>query len=52
MRGANLTFTDGHIEYWKWDDPRTGVFVTYFMPGNGNPDLDRVNRAQCPPFVP
>src|SRR5262249_40412046 len=50
--GANLTFPDAHVEFWHWSDPRTGVFVTYFAPAAGNPDLDRLNRAQCPPFVP
>ena len=51
-RGANLTFVDHHIEFWRWADPRTGVFTSYFDMQPGNPDFDRLNRAQCPPDVP
>jgi prepilin-type processing-associated H-X9-DG protein/prepilin-type N-terminal cleavage/methylation domain-containing protein len=51
-RGANLTFVDGHAEYWRWSWPSTGVFTVQMAPDPGNPDLDRLNRAQCPPEVP
>jgi prepilin-type N-terminal cleavage/methylation domain-containing protein/prepilin-type processing-associated H-X9-DG protein len=51
-RGSNMVFTDGHIEHWKFSDKRTGVFVGYYSDGIGNPDLDKINRAQCPPMVP
>ncbi len=51
-RGANMSFTDGRVEFWPWRDPGTGVWVSYFLPDPGNVDLDRINRAQCPPMVP
>jgi len=52
LHGANMTFCDGHLEYWKWRDPDTGVFIGYNIIEMNNPDLDRINRAQCPPYVP
>mgnify|MGYP000873900720 CR=1 FL=1 len=51
-RGANLTFMDGHVEYWTWQDPKTGVFTGHYVYDPDNVDLDRLNRAQCPPYVP
>ncbi|OPZ26187.1 MAG: hypothetical protein BWZ02_02135 [Lentisphaerae bacterium ADurb.BinA184] len=52
LHGANMSFCDGHVEYWKWRDRRTGIFIVYNLLEPDNPDLDRINRAQCPPFVP
>ena len=50
-RGANMSFVDLHVEYWKWEWPSTGVFVKHNQDDPGNPDLGRVYRAQCPPFM-
>ena len=52
LHGANMLFVDMHLEYWPWEDPRTGVFTGYNIREADNPDLDRINRAQCPPQVP
>ncbi len=51
-RGANMTFTDGSAAFWPWRDANTGIWIAYFLPDPGNVDLDRINRAQCPPTVP
>ncbi len=51
-RGANLGFVDGHLEFWQWKWPSTGVYTVQYASDPGNPDLDRLNRAQCPPLVP
>jgi len=51
-RGANMTFVDTHVEFWPWEDPDTGVFIGYYIVETDNPDLDRINLAQCPPSVP
>ncbi|MCL2701812.1 MAG: type II secretion system GspH family protein [Phycisphaerae bacterium] len=51
-RGANMSFTDLHVEFWKWQWPSTGVFIAHNTFDYGNPDLDRINRAMCPPAVP
>ena len=51
-RGANMSFVDLHVEYWKWTWPSTGVYTIQNAPDPGNPDLDRINRAQEPPHVP
>ena len=46
--GTNFSFADGHAEYWKWQDTRTGKLAH----GEGqytalpdNPDIQRVQRA-------
>ncbi len=51
-KGANLSFVDGHVEFWRWADPRTGVYTVQMLTEYGNADLDRLNRAQCPPQIP
>ena len=51
-RGANMSFVDLHVEFWKWQWPTTGVYTFQNYPDPGNPDLDRINRAQAPPSVP
>ncbi|MCL2701813.1 MAG: type II secretion system GspH family protein [Phycisphaerae bacterium] len=48
-RGANMSFTDLHVEFWKWQWPSTGVYTVQFAPDPGNPDLERIYRAQAPP---
>ena len=41
--GTNFAFVDGHVEYWKWEDPRTiewGLQMRAFSPPQpDNPDL-------------
>jgi len=51
-RGANMSFVDLHIEFWKWQWPSTGVYLGQYFPDPGNPDLERINLAQEPPRVP
>jgi prepilin-type N-terminal cleavage/methylation domain-containing protein/prepilin-type processing-associated H-X9-DG protein len=53
--GTNLSFADGHVEYWKWSDPRTvqagreALEYTWPVGGNkysdDNEDLVRVAKA-------
>lgn len=45
--GTNLSFADGHSEYWKWQDPRT---PKYTVLGSGhlqvnNLDIRRMQKA-------
>jgi len=51
-RGANMSFTDLHVEFWKWQWSTTGVYTIQNYPDPGNPDLERINQAQSPPRVP
>lgn len=56
--GTNLSFADGHSEYWKWDDPRTldiakmdynlwqsSVRLTDQANSPGNPDLHKMQKG-------
>jgi len=47
--GANFSFVDGHVEYWKWKDPRTLEFgkqgTAPSGPQNGNEDIRRTQNA-------
>ena len=56
--GTNLSFADGHSEYWKWKDPRTIEIAKMdngywqgtgrhadISTSTGNPDLHKVQRA-------
>ena len=27
QQGANVSFVDGHVEHWKWQAPKSGMFV-------------------------
>jgi len=44
--GCNITFADGHCEYWKYRDPRTISLAEYALEppdaSDYNPDLDRM----------
>jgi prepilin-type N-terminal cleavage/methylation domain-containing protein/prepilin-type processing-associated H-X9-DG protein len=44
--GDNLTFVDGHVEYWHWEHPNTLKLpyhdYRFYMPDPGNPDLARL----------
>ncbi len=44
-QGANLSFSDGHVEYWRWKVPK--VFYTYVqpVPVAEQADYARVQRA-------
>ncbi len=58
--GTNFSFSDGHSEYWKWDDPRTveigkvdlTAAMTTLNPGlqdshwsEGNVDMHKVSKG-------
>lgn len=49
--GTNLSFADGHAEYWKWADNRTIRFARQegdwqsFREAPGNTDIHRVQRG-------
>ena len=47
--GCNLSFADGHCEYWKWKDPRTIECVKHEIDKDeasiDNLDLERVYNA-------
>ena len=42
-RGACLSFADGHVEYFRWADPRT-VTLTFLAVTPNNPDLKMLQR--------
>ncbi len=44
QRGANLSFADGHTEYWRWRAPKQ--FVTRWELNNGPVDLADLRRLQ------
>lgn len=50
-RGCNLSFADGHVEYWRWSDPRTmprrrrGVPLRLGVASPNNPDVARLQAA-------
>ena len=43
-RGCNFSFADGHVEHWRWRDPRTLTAVTDQSTPN-NPDLKRLQAS-------
>jgi prepilin-type N-terminal cleavage/methylation domain-containing protein/prepilin-type processing-associated H-X9-DG protein len=43
--GANLSFADGHVEGWRWVDPRTSRIRNQGESQPGNPDLKRLQQA-------
>jgi prepilin-type processing-associated H-X9-DG protein len=49
--GANLSFADGHVENWKWHDPRTmpayrqGMALPLNLLSPGNEDVARLQGA-------
>jgi prepilin-type processing-associated H-X9-DG protein len=43
-RGANLTFADGHVEYWKWRAPKR--FVNWGQPVADEADRQDLRRVQ------
>ena len=45
-RGANLSFADGHVEYWHWK--ATKIFDGVFWPASSAGDLEDLHRLeQC-----
>jgi prepilin-type N-terminal cleavage/methylation domain-containing protein/prepilin-type processing-associated H-X9-DG protein len=44
QQGANLSFADGHIEYWRWKAPKK--FVTRWELTQGSADLQDLQRLQ------
>ncbi len=43
-RGANLSFADGHVEYWHWKAPK--IFEGVWWPAYSNEDLEDLHRLQ------
>jgi prepilin-type N-terminal cleavage/methylation domain-containing protein/prepilin-type processing-associated H-X9-DG protein len=43
-QGAQLSFADGHVEYWRWKAPMTGVLFQTVSPAQ-MPDYRRVGSA-------
>ncbi|MBX3747155.1 MAG: prepilin-type N-terminal cleavage/methylation domain-containing protein [Verrucomicrobiae bacterium] len=48
-QGATLSFADGHVEYWKWRDPRTSRIRTQGESHPGNGDLSRLQAVIAVP---
>jgi prepilin-type processing-associated H-X9-DG protein len=50
-RGANLSFADGHVETWRWRDPRTmpppqpGQLMRLGNSSPNNPDVTRLQAS-------
>ena len=44
QQGCNITFADGHIEYWKWMSPKTDI-VAQQLTSNGR-ELRDIRRLQ------
>ena len=44
-RGCNLSFADGHAEYWQWSDARTWAIKDFYTVTPNNPDLKRLQAA-------
>jgi prepilin-type processing-associated H-X9-DG protein len=57
-RGGNLSFADGHVETWRWNDPRTmprrrlGVNLALHVVSPGNPDVARIQEITSRRVVP
>ena len=43
-RGANLSFADGHVEYWHWKAPK--IFDGVFWPPSSSGDLEDLHRLE------
>jgi prepilin-type processing-associated H-X9-DG protein len=54
-RAGNLSFADGHVETWRWQDRRTmprhssGQLLALNRPSPGNPDVARLQAAASRP---
>jgi prepilin-type N-terminal cleavage/methylation domain-containing protein/prepilin-type processing-associated H-X9-DG protein len=49
-QGCNITFADGHIEYWKWASPKTDI-IAQQLTSNGR-ELRDIRRLQSAIPVP
>jgi prepilin-type processing-associated H-X9-DG protein len=52
--GTNLTFADGHAEFWKWDETSTDIKGFHYVPVANNRDIQRLRKVigwyyQAPP---
>ena len=45
LRGATMTFADGHGESWQWTDKRTWVLKNNYTVSPNNPDFTRIRKA-------
>lgn len=43
-KGANISFADGHVEYWRWRYPK--IFYTYGQYASNSDDLKDLRRLQ------
>jgi prepilin-type N-terminal cleavage/methylation domain-containing protein/prepilin-type processing-associated H-X9-DG protein len=44
-RGCNFSFADGHVEHWRWTDPRTVAMSQSSMTTVNDPDLQRLQAS-------
>jgi prepilin-type processing-associated H-X9-DG protein len=45
-RGCNLSFLDGHVEHWRWQDPKVyHGFNVLATPGGDRADIRRLQEA-------
>ncbi len=51
LDGMNISFADGHVEYWKWQDQRTLELRSLNTPSPDNPDLARLTAAWFPRWL-
>jgi prepilin-type processing-associated H-X9-DG protein len=55
-RGANLSFADNHVEYWRWEDPRSmpphepGQELPLNVEFPDNPDVRRLQEVSSRPI--
>ena len=45
LRGACLSFADGHCEAWQWSDKRTVAIKANYTTSPNNVDFDRIRKA-------
>jgi prepilin-type N-terminal cleavage/methylation domain-containing protein/prepilin-type processing-associated H-X9-DG protein len=50
MQGANLSFTDGHVEHWTWKVPKVFQGWIQTVSPEEMPDLRRVQNAMKQPY--
>lgn len=46
--GANLSFADGHVEHWRWDETVTRGMEWFYANTPNNPDLKRIQAVIRP----
>jgi prepilin-type N-terminal cleavage/methylation domain-containing protein/prepilin-type processing-associated H-X9-DG protein len=45
LRGATVSFVDGHGEAWQWTDKRTWALKNNYTVSPNNPDFTRIRKA-------